>query len=285
MSGIRYCFTGTEVALPLIYSIGFHNYNYSTELKEHLHPTGPEISYVMKGFAQWQLGSGLALEQSGGTLTAIPQNVLHRGVEEIITPCWLFWYILDLRDLETARKNTPFTAAEMKLIFEAFTLESCRLLTVSPELARHFSRLLELLHQGKNNPWFDAEIRLVLNQIVLGTVQCLQQHTAAGMDLLVTRARDYMRQHLAANPTVDDIAAACGLSESQFTRRFKREAGITPADCLQRLRIEAACRALRETGASITELAFQLGFASSQYFSSVFKRYTGVTPRHWRKSG
>ncbi|MDD5697784.1 MAG: AraC family transcriptional regulator [Victivallaceae bacterium] len=239
----------------------------------------------MKGFTQWQLASGLSLEQSGGTLTIIPRNIPHRGVEEIITPCWLFWYILDLRDLETARKNTPFTAAEMKLIFEVLALESCRVLPVSPELARDFSRLLELLYQDGNNPWFGAEMRLVSNQIVLGTVRGLQQHPAAGMDLLVTRARDYMRQHLAANPTVDDIAAACGLSESQFAHRFSRQAGITPADCLQRLRIEAACRALRETDTSITELAFQLGFASSQYFSSVFKRYTGMTPRRWRKSG
>ncbi|MDD5599753.1 MAG: AraC family transcriptional regulator, partial [Victivallaceae bacterium] len=279
----RYQFNGAELDLPLICRGGFQNYNYSAPLPEHVHTTGPEISYVMKGFTQWQLASGLLLEQSGGTLAVMPQNLPHRGVEEVLTPCWLFWYILDLRDPETARKNTPFTIAEMKLIFEVFALESCRVLTISPELARHFSRLLELLRQGRNKPWFSAEMRLVSNQIVLGTVQSLQQHSAAKADLLVTQARDYMRRHLTGNPAVDDIAAACGLSESQFARRFTREAGITPADCLQRLRIETACRALRESDVSITELAFRLGFATSQYFASVFKRYTGMTPRDWRK--
>jgi AraC-like DNA-binding protein len=283
MSGSRYNFEGLDIGLPLIYSGGFHNYNYSMELDKHVHEIGPEITYVMKGFAEWQLDNGVKLEQSGGTLAIVPQNIRHRGAEGVITPCWLFWYVLDLRDREVARENTPFCNSEMKLIFDMLSVKSGRVVPASVGLDKHFARLLELLHQGSTDTWNAAEIRLILCQIVLDTVKSLGKSTTLSDDSLAMRARAYMGKNITVNISVDDIAVACGLSESQFARRFKQASGITPADCLQRMRIEEACRILRETNNNITEIAFKLGFSSSQYFSTVFKRYTGMSPYSFRK--
>jgi len=283
MSGRRYTFEGADISLPLIYSGGFHNYNYSMELGKHIHETGSEVTYVMKGFAEWQLDSGPKLEQSGGTLAIVPRGIRHRGAEGVITPCWLFWYLLDLRDQETARKNTPFSPAEMKLIFETFSVKSGRVVPALPGLEGHFARLLELLRRETGSFWHAAEMRLVLCQIILDTAKSLAGSTMLSDDSLAMRAREYMKKNISSAILVDDIAAACGLSESQFARRFKKTAGVTPADYLQRLRIEEACRILRGTKSNITEVAFQLGFSSSQYFSTVFKRYTGMTPYNYKK--
>ena len=284
MSGIRYAFRGHEIDLPLISSGGFHNYNYSTKLGTHIHEVGAEITYVMKGFAEWQLDGGQTLEQSGGNLAIVPRNVRHLGGEEVITPCWLFWYVVDLCDCEAARRNTPFTAPEMEQIFAVLSINSGRVVPAVAGLDKHFARLLELFRRGAGNNWYAAALRLVLCQIVLDTVRSLEKTEPAADDFLAVRAREYMKTNITENISVDDIAAACGLSESQFARRFKRAAGITPADSLQRMRIEEACRFLRETEISITEIAFRLGFSSSQYFSTVFKRYTGMSPYHFRKT-
>jgi AraC-like DNA-binding protein len=284
MSGSRYNFKGTDIELPLIYSGGFHNYNYSMELDKHVHQIGSEITYVMKGFAEWQLDSGTKLEQSGGTLAIVPQNIRHRGAEGIISPCWLFWYVIDLRNQETARQNTPFSSSEMKLIFDSFSVKSGRVIPAVKGLDKHFLRLLELLKQGTENPWYVAEIRMNLCQIVLDTIKSLAESEVLRDDSLAMRAREYMQKNITNNISVDNIAAACGLSESQFARRFKQAAGITPADCLQRIRIEEACSLLREKNNNITEVAFKLGFSSSQYFSTVFKRYIGMTPYHFQKN-
>ncbi len=285
MSGTRYDFRGLDIELPLVCSGGFHNFNYSTQLKKHIHEVGPEITYLMKGFAEWQLDDGSKLKQSGGTLAIMPRNIRHRGAKEIVTPCWLFWYVLDLRNLETTRRNTSFTDSEMRLIFDMFSVKSGRVVPALKGLDRHFARLLELFRQGSANTWCAAEMRLVLCQIVLDTGRSLNKGTMLADDSIAMRAREYMKKNISVNISVDNIAAACGLSESQFARRFKRAAGITPADCLQRIRIEEACRILRETNNSITEIAFKLGFSSSQYFSAVFKRYTGMSPYNFRKSG
>ena len=283
MSGIRYGFRGVDIGLPLIYSGGFHNYNYSMELDKHVHEIGSEVTYVMKGFAEWQLDSGSKLEQSGGTLAIVPRNIRHRGAEGVITPCWLFWYLLDLRDQGAARKITPFSDPEIKLIYETFSVEAGRVVPAIPSLEGHFTRLLELLRQETGTTWHAAEMRLVLCQIILDTAKSLAGTTTLSDDSLAMRAREYMKKNISSGISVDDIAAACGLSESQFARRFKKTAGVTPADYLQRLRIEESCRILRATNNSITETAFKLGFSSSQYFSTVFKRYTGMTPYNYKK--
>ena len=225
MSGKKYSFKGVDIDLPLIFSGGFHNYNYSMELGKHIHGSGSEVTYVMKGFAEWQLDSRVKLEQSGGTLAIVPQNIRHRGAEGVITPCWLFWYLLDLRDWKRAQKNTPFNDAEMKFILDRLSVKSGRVVPASTGLEEHFSRLLEILRQGSRNCWYAVEMRLVLCQIVLDTVKSLAESTAFSDDSLAMRAREYMKKNLTANISVDDIAAACGLSESQFARRFKQSAG------------------------------------------------------------
>ncbi|MDD5599877.1 MAG: helix-turn-helix domain-containing protein [Victivallaceae bacterium] len=283
MSGTRYNFTGLEIELPIIYSGGFHNFNYSLGLGKHVHETGPEITYVMKGFADWQVEGGVRLEQSGGTLAIVPRHVRHRGAEGIIAPCWLFWYVLDLRNVETSRRNTPFNRRELQLIFDAFSVKSGVAVQAEQGLDRHFTELLDVLCRGKKNPWYELEMRLILCRIILDTAKSFQKAGKPANDLLAGKARAYMKKNLADNILLDDIAAACGLSKSQFSRRFKQAAGITAADCLQRMRIEEACRLLGGRNADITEIAFKLGFSSSQYFSTVFKRYTGMTPCCFRK--
>ena len=57
---------------------------------------------------------------------------------------------------------------------------------------------------------------------------------------------------------------------------------MTPNDYLQRLRLDRAREWLAEEGRSVTDIAFAAGFSSSQYFSHVFRKYTGLTPSRFR---
>ena len=93
-----------------------------------------------------------------------------------------------------------------------------------------------------------------------------------------------MRLNIERNLSMTDIAEKLGLSTTGFIKRFKHETGLTPADFYQRIKIEEAIRRLTGATASITEIAFNLGFTTSQYFASVFRKYTGTTPREYRKS-
>ena len=79
--------------------------------------------------------------------------------------------------------------------------------------------------------------------------------------------------------TIDVLSTIAGLSPSRFKALFKEKLGIPPAEYALRLRIEEARRRLAARDASVTRVALDLGFSSSQYFASSFKRLTRMKPR------
>lgn len=81
---------------------------------------------------------------------------------------------------------------------------------------------------------------------------------------------------------MDDLARHARLSLSHFKKRFRTETGLSPRQFILRDKIEAAKRILNEQPTSVTHIALDLGFVSSQYFATVFKRITGETPSRYR---
>lgn len=96
------------------------------------------------------------------------------------------------------------------------------------------------------------------------------------------RARDAMDRHYAEPLDVPALAAITHLSASQFGRVFKQVYGETPHRYLQRRRIERAMTLLRQTSRPITEIAWDVGFASLGTFSRTFTRIVGRTPTDFR---
>jgi transcriptional regulator GlxA family with amidase domain len=81
---------------------------------------------------------------------------------------------------------------------------------------------------------------------------------------------------------LDDIASAAGVSPFHFARLFRRSTGVSPHRYVTIARIERAKWLLRATPLSIAQVAFECGFASQSYLTTVFRRHVGVTPRTFR---
>jgi AraC-like DNA-binding protein len=99
----------------------------------------------------------------------------------------------------------------------------------------------------------------------------------------VSDALDYMINFY-SNPTltVDEIAAHAGISARHLSRLFLNELGINVQDYLTILKIKKAKDLLRSSDMDITRIAFSLGFNSSQYFITCFKKIEHVTPGMYR---
>jgi AraC-like DNA-binding protein len=82
--------------------------------------------------------------------------------------------------------------------------------------------------------------------------------------------------------TLDLIAEEVHLSAKYLSAMFVRETGMTFKDLLQKIRVQQACYMLRSGGLSFAEIADATGFCSQSHFNSVFKKYTGLTPREYR---
>jgi AraC-like DNA-binding protein len=96
------------------------------------------------------------------------------------------------------------------------------------------------------------------------------------------RARDAMDRAYAEPLDVPAVAAVACLSEAHFTRSFRACFGETPHRYLQRRRVERAMFLLRETERSITDVCFDVGFASLGTFSRTFRDVVGESPSDYR---
>jgi PAS domain S-box-containing protein len=83
---------------------------------------------------------------------------------------------------------------------------------------------------------------------------------------------------------VSALAAAAGLSPSQFKRRVVALTGLTPRQLLTKARVEAAARALRDTDAPLGAVALASGFYDQAAFTRQFRAATGVPPGAYRRA-
>lgn len=84
--------------------------------------------------------------------------------------------------------------------------------------------------------------------------------------------------------SVNELAARAGISESYFKAKFKQETGMPPAEYILRGKIAKGKELLESGKGNVTEVAFRLGFSSSQHFSTAFQRFTGINPSKCRRT-
>jgi AraC-like DNA-binding protein len=97
------------------------------------------------------------------------------------------------------------------------------------------------------------------------------------------RAEEMLRSQLEGNITIQELAAACSLSESHFARSFRRSFGTSVHQHLIRLRIERAKTLLSQANRRLVEIAQLSGFCDQAAFTRTFSRVERMTPSRWRR--
>lgn len=95
----------------------------------------------------------------------------------------------------------------------------------------------------------------------------------------VARACELLEEHPAERWRLDELAALCGVSVPHLISLFRRDTGQSPRQYLLRRRIERADEMLRNAGRSVTQIAHELGFSSSQHFATAYRRLRGKAAR------
>ena len=93
----------------------------------------------------------------------------------------------------------------------------------------------------------------------------------------------WIRANLARDLRLPSLARQAGMSERNLLRRYRQAVGATPARTVERLRLEAACRQLGDTGRGVKEVARACGFGSEETMRRSFLRQLEVTPQSWRE--
>jgi YesN/AraC family two-component response regulator len=98
--------------------------------------------------------------------------------------------------------------------------------------------------------------------------------------LILQKASEFILENIENEDlSVNDLANHLNMSRFTLIRRFKSINNMTPNVYIQKIRLEKAKEMIKNKVASMSEIAFKVGFASSTYFTSSFKKEFGITPK------
>ena len=106
--------------------------------------------------------------------------------------------------------------------------------------------------------------------------------TAATQGQLTKKAMEYIAENIADDLSLEQIADHLHISASHLSRTFKKNADISLTDYINQIRIGKAKELLRTTDIYIYAISEMVGYRDATYFSSIFKKLTGVSPSEYR---
>ena len=130
-------------------------------------------------------------------------------------------------------------------------------------------------------PIFDVDEKVVG---VMGTIENYTSHRAdLPQESDLSGALERIRSGFSGAISIKELAAASGLSIRQFERRFKHYLKTTPQEFIMKMRVFAACDALRMSDMAIGNVATKFGFYDQSALTHQFRRHMGITPLQYRK--
>ncbi|HMH23003.1 MAG TPA: helix-turn-helix domain-containing protein [Puia sp.] len=99
----------------------------------------------------------------------------------------------------------------------------------------------------------------------------------------ILKSQAYIEQNYSTDISIDHVSTLMNTGKRNFIRRFKAATNNTPIEYLQRVRIEAAKKALEDKNLQLNEIMEITGYGDIKTFRMVFKKMTGLSPRDYRK--
>ena len=287
---------------PLIVCASLYDRKNAAPLPFH-HWDPFEFHYVHEGSLTWQLADGSCLRVRGGDVAIIQPNTPHRSTDDIDAPAVFLVFCIDpaafspsppfisapeqeaaLRILRNAGNRVCRGLPAMDEVFRGLHQEAWRIANANGAAATSRSRNpLRGAFAFDRTAAGEAYLRNLLHRAFLFMLRSVADAPRTPHYTSVKRALTYVDKHLADNPSPRNMARAASLSVVRLRQLFHAEVGETPAKYVLRRRLERAKHLLRNPGRSITDIANELGFSSSQNFAHSFRAYFSHTPTAWRR--
>lgn len=237
----------------------------------HIHRNCMEAVFVLRG-EQSYFTEGRAYPLTGGQGFLAFADQPHKSGGSCQEVAEIYWFQLDLSENETFlglnhAMSEQVTASLRKIDNHVFVFGK----DVRELLKSSFDR-------------FREDSGSLTARATFLHLAALLPEQAGQADRLINRMQmleDYIGSHLDEDISAAKLSEVSGYSVSTINHRFKDYFGRTPGEYVNYRRIAKAKEVLIG-GASVTQAAMEAGFGSSDYFSTVFKRFTGLTPSEWK---
>ena len=253
------------------------------QIRDALRPMNMEVHPDMIEFLLLYSGcKRMWVEQTrydmlGGDLLIIYPGEAH-GAEDVIQNRSVLCYFL----MTVPTAPGPFCMldpSEREILWQRLRELPSRMLKVPASVQREMDRLYSSV--GTGAPLSAARTRLRLMDFLF---QVLDANVSASpLPEDISAVIRCIRENRGEMLDISRMAASVSLSESRFKQKFKQATGIPPVEFMIREKIEESKILLQDAGRTVTSVAMELGFTSSQHFSVLFKKYVGESPAQFRK--
>ena len=261
-----------EAGVPEIVHFGEQWAPRNFQIDSHRHNVW-ELYIQVDGETVWNVTGSDHLVQAGGFL-AIPPGVLHHLALSRKPKHHFYFCAVDLESALSYLEIDPAVWACKDLILRQ---NAQALIPPFHALAREVTLGMAFRPMG---------IRTSLQHLLIEASRVVSAQPSPTSLLPTHRGVSLARELMDGDPTrhwrLSELAGRAHVSPSHLAERFRVEIGVTPKQYLLRARLERALDLLKDSDISITELALDLGYASSQHLANVVKARTGKTPRQIR---
>lgn len=247
-------------------------------IEPHDHQGMMEIVLIAKGKQIYTVGGNEFTVESGEVFVTYP-NELHSTANYPEDKSLLYYLIIDPEKLKTY--SIGISTDESGLIQKALNNMKRRVFKGTDRLKLMLDDIFTACNS--NSPFKNTLIRNLVSNFIIHVAECermIETFHYSGMQSIL----DYIHKNIYEDISVSMLSEIARLSLTRFEANFRRQTGIPPREYVLRRKIETAKGLLINSDLTITEVAYKLSFASSQYFSTVFKRYTLMKPKDFRYS-
>ncbi|MGX7419329.1 AraC family transcriptional regulator [Carnobacterium gallinarum] len=220
-----------------------------------------------RGMIEIENESPVTLER--GHIFCIPANAPHRYYSDELHPWSILWFHF----------NTPLS--------QHFPIiERTEILITTPEksnlLQSHFIDLFTIAEKDYTLGNMICISKLMLT--ILTEVYLLEDGVSYDkQNRYLTTCIRYMNEHIHQDLTLGELAYELNISQSYLSSIFKKYTQKSPIDFLITLKIEQACKYMKMTDLKVYEIATKVGYQDPYYFSRIFKKHMGKSPKEYKK--
>lgn len=259
-------------------------------LKAHKHQDAFELCLIVSGEVEWETADSVDILRAGDLFVTRP-NEVHWGRDGAMHPCTLFWLILDHPE---AHPQWLGMAPEVRarVLGQLQSLSSRRLRATGGIKAAFADVYREHAQSVEDDPLLRrASVRIAASQLLVEvarmtiSAECFgdkREHEAARTE--VETLLEALASHATGEEGVREACVDLGIDYERLNARMAELMGVSLSQYWLRERIRRSRSWLEDRQRSITEIAVEFGFSSSQHYATTFRRITGLSPSDYRRS-
>lgn len=245
------------------------------------------IYYINEGRFEWKLNNRLYTLFPGDVALILPGQVFGNE-KEILDIGSISWIHLKIQKLNSGEllpgKWSGLSESESNAVGKLLYLNSSPVLSKLNEVGRVLHNIAGEIHNHELG--YITRINQLIDELLITITRHLTKQNNPSRDFpkVFMHLEESLRKDLSHQWSVEEMAAIAGMGTTLFNEKVKNYTGFTPINYLINIRISEAIKLLKRRDVSITDIALDTGFYSSQHFSTTFKKLTGYTPGEFRKN-